>query len=94
MFTKNKDSDSAAGQVPVQDSARGASSRTAARSVGVAASIICADMEIKGSISSEGALQIDGVVDGDVSAEEVTIGATGKVIGEVKAETVKVKSKM
>ncbi|KCZ94511.1 putative lipoprotein [Hyphomonas johnsonii MHS-2] len=59
-----------------------------------AASIICADMKINGSVTSEGALQIDGVVDGDVSATDITIGASGHITGEVKAEVVKVKGKI
>tara|TARA_R110000796_G_scaffold100149_4_gene208688 strand:- start:9 stop:407 length:399 start_codon:yes stop_codon:yes gene_type:complete len=51
-------------------------------------------MKINGSVISEGALQIDGVVDGDVSATDITIGASGHITGEVKAEVVKVKGKI
>lgn len=76
--------------VPAQEAVRGAASKPAAR----AASIICADMKINGSVTSEGALQIDGVVDGDVSATDITIGASGQIIGEVKAEVVKVKGRI
>lgn len=95
MFTKNNKPQEAAPPepakvVPAQDAIRGAATKTAAR----AASIICADMKINGSISSEGALQIDGVVDGDVSATDITIGASGQITGEVKAEVVKVKGKI
>jgi cytoskeletal protein CcmA (bactofilin family) len=92
MFTKNKDGDKTSVSAPMTDTSRNGSSRTGQRSG--AASIICNDMEIKGSISSDGALQIDGVVDGDVTAGEITIGATGKVIGEVKADAVKVKGEV
>ena len=91
MFTKNKDSASTQSYAPPVDP-KAASSRTGTRSA--AASIICNDMEIKGSISSDGALHIDGVIDGDVTAGEITIGASGKVIGEVKAEAVKVKGEV
>ena len=91
MFTKTKDTDQAPTVNPAQDAVRGAASKPTARS---AASIICGDMEINGSITSEGALQIDGVVDGDVSAADITIGASGKVVGEVKAEAVKVKGEV
>jgi cytoskeletal protein CcmA (bactofilin family) len=95
MFTKNNKTPEAAPPepakvVPAQDAIRGAATKTAAR----AASIICADMKINGSISSEGALQIDGIVDGDVSATDITIGASGQITGEVKAEVVKVKGKI
>ena len=92
MFTKTKDSDTQVSSVnPAQDAVRSAASKPTARS---AASIICGDMEIHGSITSEGALQIDGLVDGDVSAADITIGAGGTVIGEVKAEAVKVKGEV
>ena len=76
--------------VPAQDAIRGAANKPAAR----AASIICADMRINGSVISEGALQIDGTVDGDVSATDITIGASGQITGEVKAEVVKVKGRI
>ncbi len=75
---------------PAQDAIRGAAMKSAAR----AASIICADMKINGSVISEGALQIDGIVDGDVSATDITIGASGQITGEVKAEVVKVKGRI
>ena len=87
MFTKNSKTPDhtpveAPKVAPAQDAIRGAASKTAAR----AASIICADMKINGSVISEGSLQIDGIVDGDVSATDITIGASGQITGEVKAE--------
>jgi cytoskeletal protein CcmA (bactofilin family) len=95
MFTKSSKTPDAAPVEPpktaaAQDAIRGAAMKTAAR----AASIICADMKINGSVISEGALQIDGIVDGDVSATDITIGASGQITGEVKAEVVKVKGKI
>lgn len=95
MFTKNnKTPDNTPVEAPkvalAQDAIRGAATKTAAR----AASIICADMKINGSVISEGSLQIDGIIDGDVSATDITIGASGQITGEVKAEVVKVKGKI
>jgi cytoskeletal protein CcmA (bactofilin family) len=95
MFTKNsRPSESPPVEspkvAPAQDAIRGAAMKNAAR----AASIICADMKINGSVISEGALQIDGIVDGDVSATDITIGASGQITGEVKAEVVKVKGRI
>ena len=58
------------------------------------ASIICNDMVIKGSIIAEGALHIDGTVEGDVSGSDITIGPEGKIVGEVKGEAVKVKGEI
>lgn len=98
MFTKNKNSSSSpssdapstAKSPPQHEAIRGAASKPASR----AASIICGDMKINGSVVSEGALQIDGIVDGDVTATDITIGASGQITGEVKAEVVRVKGKI
>lgn len=87
MFTKTK-GDTPPAFTPAQDAVRSASSKPASR---VGASIICSDMVIIGSIRSEGALQIDGKIEGDVSAGDVTIGSTGMITGEVKAETLRIK---
>ncbi len=93
MFTKTKGDGNGptiptSSSSPTQDAIRSASSKPAARA---AASIICSDMAIHGSIASEGALQVDGKVDGDVVAKDITIGASGIITGEVKAEIVIVK---
>jgi cytoskeletal protein CcmA (bactofilin family) len=90
MFTKTK-SDTPQGFNPAQDAVRGASSKPASR---VGASILCSDVEIQGSIKSQGALQIDGKVEGDVTAGDITIGSSGQILGEVKAETLRVKGKI
>ena len=77
MFTKTKDSDTQMSSInPAQDAVKSAASKPTARS---AASIICGDMEIHGSITSEGALQIDGLVDGDVSATRVRLARDGQL---------------
>lgn len=91
MFTKTKAGETpvpTAAPNPTQDAIRSAASKPTGRA---AASIICGDMKINGSVSSEGALQIDGHVDGDVAAADITVGASGQIVGEVKAEVVKVK---
>ena len=46
---------------------------------------------MKGSISSQGELDINGLIEGDVRASALTIGETGGVKGEVVAETVVIK---
>lgn len=70
---------------PEAPKARPAQSRAAGPS------IISADVKMKGSISSQGELQIDGVIEGDVRASALTIGDTGAVKGEVIAESVVVR---
>ncbi|MBI4183812.1 MAG: polymer-forming cytoskeletal protein [Proteobacteria bacterium] len=53
-----------------------------------APSIISADMRITGDLVSEGEIQVDGTVDGDIKCERLTIGENASVTGEVVAEDV------
>ena len=48
--------------------------------------IISADLRVDGDITSEGEIQIDGVVDGDVKGSKLSIGQGGTVKGSVTAE--------
>ena len=54
-------------------------------------SLFSADVKMKGSIVSQGEVQIDGVIEGDIRASSLTIGDTGAVKGEVVAESVVVR---
>lgn len=99
MFTKNKSTPtSTSGSSikpsqgnPVQKAIKPASSKPTART---APSIISADMGIVGSVSSDGEMQIDGRIDGDVTAVSITIGQSGTIQGEVKAQTVIVRGRI
>jgi cytoskeletal protein CcmA (bactofilin family) len=51
-------------------------------------------MTIKGSIQSAGEMQIDGSIEGDVTASSLTIGQTGEITGEVRAASVTVRGKV
>lgn len=54
-------------------------------------SIIGADMVVEGTITSEEAVRIDGKVRGDVSSEgALVIGASGKVVGNIKGADIMV----
>lgn len=59
-----------------------------------APSILSADLTIVGSISSEGEVQLDGTVEGDVRAGSLTIGEEASVKGEVVAESVVVRGRI
>ncbi len=88
MFTKGKGPDApklSPQPTPPQEAIRSASTKPTART---APSIISSDMKITGSVASDGEMQIDGQIDGDVSATSLTIGASGQIQGEVKAETI------
>ena len=75
----------------MQNAIKSASTKPTARS---APSIISADMGITGSVTSDGEMQIDGRIDGDVTAVSITIGQTGTIQGEVKAQTVIVRGRI
>ncbi|WP_233205052.1 bactofilin family protein [Alkalicaulis satelles] len=59
-----------------------------------APSILSADLTVQGSIVSEGEVQLDGAVEGDVKAGSLTIGEEATVKGEVVAETVVVRGRI
>ncbi len=51
-------------------------------------SIISSDMNVLGNIVSEGIVDIDGTVDGNVKADQATIRTNGKVRGDITANVV------
>ena len=50
-------------------------------------SIVASDMKLVGNVTSEGEVQIDGHVEGDVQCGSLTVGQTGVIKGAVKADT-------
>ncbi|WP_417475868.1 bactofilin family protein [Maricaulis sp.] len=59
-----------------------------------APSILSGDLVLTGSIVSEGEVQLDGSVDGDIRAGSLIIGEDAVVNGEVYAETVVIRGKV
>ena len=57
-------------------------------------SLISENLHIKGNLQSEGEIQIDGKVDGDVTALSLTIGEKGIVNGEIISGTIMVRGKV
>jgi cytoskeletal protein CcmA (bactofilin family) len=57
-------------------------------------SVLSSDLKIVGEISSSGAVEILGEVEGTVTAHSLTIGAEGRMSGDVSAETVEIKGKL
>ncbi|MCH7864596.1 MAG: polymer-forming cytoskeletal protein [Proteobacteria bacterium] len=53
-------------------------------------SIISADLRIFGDISSDGEIQIDGAVDGDIRTKTLLVGEGAHIKGEIVADTVHV----
>jgi len=57
-------------------------------------SILGRDLIITGDIKTDGDVQIDGRLDGNVKASNVTIGEQGAVNGKITASTVHVRGKL
>jgi len=53
-------------------------------------SLIGADVRIVGNITTEGEIQIDGQLEGDIVCHHLLIGESGRITGEVTAETTRV----
>lgn len=53
-------------------------------------SVIGSDLTVNGNLSSDGAIQIDGRVQGDINSQTLTIGETAEVNGVLTAETITV----
>ena len=57
----------------------------------VAPSIISANLHIVGNLNTEGEVQVDGTIDGDVSSHALTVGENAKVSGEIVADEVEIR---
>jgi cytoskeletal protein CcmA (bactofilin family) len=64
---------------------RSSSSGNASRSV------LGNDLKITGEITSTGVIEVFGDIDGNVSAETLTVGQEGRISGSVKARSIEVK---
>ncbi len=55
-----------------------------------APSIISPDLKIVGNLKGHGAMQIDGMIEGDIDVPLLTVGEQGKIDGSTVAETVRI----
>ena len=51
-----------------------------------APSILSAGMQVTGDINSDGEVQVDGILSGDIHCAKLTIGETGRINGSVVAD--------
>ena len=51
-------------------------------------SFLSSDLEIKGDIVAKGAIEIEGRVDGNITADSVLLGEGGVLTGDITAQTV------
>lgn len=61
---------------------------------GVSPSILSVDLRITGDLASEGEIQVDGSVDGDVNCHNLSVGKSGHVQGSVYADDALVRGKI
>jgi len=59
-----------------------------------APSIISADMQIKGAIHSDGEVQLDGQMEGNVRSASLTIGEAAMMNGDITANDVSIKGRV
>ena len=58
------------------------------REARAAPSIISVNLHVIGNLKSDGEVQVDGTIDGDVSGKSLAIGERARVNGEIQAEKV------
>ena len=59
-----------------------------------APSLLGKDIKIYGEISSKGALQLDGVLEGEIKASKLVIEKSAKVVGSVTSEDLVIKGRI
>ncbi|SFC85352.1 bactofilin family protein [Pseudoalteromonas denitrificans] len=57
-------------------------------------SIIGTDVVIQGNVSSQGLIQLDGKIEGEISINSLTVGEKGWIDGAIEAQEVTVKGKV
>ena len=64
------------------------------RGKNAAPTIISTDMKVRGDLKSEGEIQVDGLVEGDVEGQSLSIGSAGVITGAVKVESALVRGQI
>ena len=59
-----------------------------------APSLVSADLEIVGNLTTDGELHIDGTVEGDISCKQLTVGASAVLCGKITADAVEVRGRV
>ena len=80
--------------LPVEASSPGGAADPGARGRPRPASLLAQNLSVEGSIQSDREVQIDGLVKGEVRVEKLAVGETGRIEGQVTAETVEVRGRI
>ncbi len=62
----------------------------AAAAIQAPPSIVSADLRVVGDLNSEGEIQVDGAIDGDIRTKVLLVGETAVIKGEIVADSVRV----
>lgn len=89
MFNKTNSPSSSAPAAPEVPSKKSSASRASS-----VPSILGSDLIITGDIKTDGDIQIDGRLDGNIKAGNVTIGEQGAVNGKITAQNVHIRGKI
>ena len=75
---------------PVMDSRPDFSAASAPQSARARSgpSVLSSDLTVKGNITTQGDAQIEGVVEGDIRAHQLTVGETATIRGEIVADEI------
>ncbi|AXC49119.1 polymer-forming cytoskeletal protein [Paracoccus suum] len=57
-------------------------------------SVLSADLTVTGNITTEGDVQIEGLVEGDIRAHQLTVGESATIRGEIVAEDIVVNGRV
>jgi cytoskeletal protein CcmA (bactofilin family) len=97
MFTRKTDDRPAPGSGRPANGAHGAGGppplptarpARARRAAGAAPSVIGSDLSITGNLETTGEVQIEGDVQGDVSAGRIVVGEQGRIVGALTADEI------
>jgi cytoskeletal protein CcmA (bactofilin family) len=83
MFSKSDDKSKPGGPTAMADVPRSSAGSAVP-------SLISTDLKVEGNLVSEGDLQIDGQVTGDIKSRSVTVGEKAQIKGSITAETVRI----
>ena len=65
--------------------------KSSGREIRAVPSIISANLHVVGNLKTDGEIQVDGVVDGDVSGRSLTVGEKAKITGEITVDELMVR---
>ena len=88
MFSKGSSKTPEVPPVPSAEPPRGGG--PSAQKGAAVPSIISSDLKITGNLTSSGDIQVDGMVEGDISSRTLTVGENAHIDGSIVAETVRV----